>query len=122
MVRPAGVRIRKYAQKFDPTVVSARFTAVRDLAVEQFQTHAADLEGMEILVKTTISDRVTNPLEVPQYLDFARELYRLTKTHGGRVLVAEANAMKAKWTARGLNPAILDLIVGLFGIGGVVYS
>ena len=121
-MRPASVRIRKYTQKFDPTVVSARFTALKDLAVEQFQTHAADLEGLEVLVKTAISDRVTNPLEVPQYLDFARELYRLTKTHSGRVLVAEANAFKAKWTARGLDPAILDLIIGLFGIGGVVYS
>jgi hypothetical protein len=122
MVRAASVRIRKYTQKFDPTVVSARFTALKDLAVEQFQTHAADLEGMEVLVKTAISDRVANPLEVPQYLDFARELYRLTKTHSGKVLVAEANAMKAKWTARGLSPAILDLIIGLFGISGVVYS
>jgi hypothetical protein len=122
MVRSAGIRIRKYTAKFDPTVVSARFTALKELAVEQFQTHAADLEGMEILVKTAISDKVTNPLEVPQYLDFARELYRLSKTHSGKVLVSEANAMKAKWMARGLSADLLDLIIGLFGIGGVVYS
>ncbi|MEM2607394.1 MAG: hypothetical protein QXH97_00225 [Candidatus Bathyarchaeia archaeon] len=122
MVRPASVRIRKYTQKFDPTVVSARFTAVRDLAVEQFQVHAADLEGMEELVKTSIETRISNPLELPQYLDFARELYRLTKRHSGKVLVSEANSFKAKWATRGLNPAILDIIMDLFGIGAIVYS
>lgn len=122
MVRPAAYRIRKYEVKFDPTVVSARFTAVKDLAVEQFQVHAADLEGMENLVKNTIQDKISNPLDVPQYLDFARELYRLTKTHSGKVLASEVAIAKAKWTARGLNPEILDLIIGVFGIGGVVYS
>jgi hypothetical protein len=122
MVRPASVRIQKYTAKFDPAVVSARFTAVRDLAVTQFQVHAADLEGMENLVKTGIQDKIANPLEIPQYLDFARELYRLTKKHSGKVLVSEVNIAKAKWAARGLNPEILDIIIGLFGIGGVVYG
>jgi len=116
MVRPASVRIRKYSQKFDPTVVSARFTALRELAIEQFQTHAADLEGMETIVKATISDTVTNPMVVPQYLDFARELYRLTKTHSGQVLTNEAYAYRAKWIARGLTAAVLDEILGIFGI------
>jgi hypothetical protein len=122
MVRPANVRIQKYSVKFDPTVVSARFTAVKDLAVTQFQVHAADLEGMENLVKNGIQDQIANPLEIPQYLDFARELYRLTKKHSGKVLVSEVNIAKAKWAARGLNPEILDIIIGLFGIGGVVYG
>lgn len=122
MVRPADARIKKYTAKFDPTVVSARFTAVRDLAVSMFQVHAADLEGMENLVKNAIQDKISNPLEIPQYLDFARELYRLTKKHSGKVLVSEVEVAKAKWTARGLNPEILDTIVGLFGIGGVVYG
>jgi len=122
MVRPAAYRIRKYEAKFDPTVVSARFTAIKDVAVEQFQVHAADLEGMENLVKNTIQDKISNPLDVPQYLDFARELYRLTKTHSGKVLASEVAIAKAKWTARGLNPEILDLIIGVFGIGGVIYS
>ena len=122
MVRPADARIKKYTAKFDPTVVSARFTAVKDLAVSMFQVHAADLEGMENLVKNAIQDKISNPLEIPQYLDFARELYRLTKKHSGKVLVSEVEVAKAKWTARGLNPEILDTIVGLFGIGGVVYG
>jgi len=122
MVRPADARIKKYTAKFDPAVVSARFTAVRDLAVSMFQVHAADLEGMENLVKNAIQDKISNPLEIPQYLDFARELYRLTKKHSGKVLVSEVEVAKAKWTARGLNPEILDTIVGLFGIGGVVYG
>lgn len=122
MVRPAAYRIRKYEAKFDPTVVSARFTAVKDLAVEQFEVHAGDLEGMETLVKNAIQDKVANPLEIPQYLDFARELYRLTKTHSGKVLASEVDIAKSKWTTRGLNPDVLELIVGIFGIGGIVYS
>jgi len=122
MVRPASVRIAKYDKKFDPTVVSTRFTAVRDIAVEGFTVAAADLASMEELVKNSIQDRVTNPLELPQYLDFARELWRLTQRHTGKVLVSEANIAKAKWEARGLNSDVLDIIYDLFGIGGVVYS
>jgi len=122
MVRAASVRIAKYEKKFDPTVVSTRFTAVKDLAVEGFTVAAADLASMEELVKNSIQDKVSNPLELPQYLDFARELWRLTQKHTGKVLVSEANIAKAKWEARGLNSAILDIIYDLFGIGGVVYS
>lgn len=122
MVRPASTRITKYDKKFDATVVSTRFTAVRDLAIEQYTVAAADLASMEETVKNAIQDKVSNPLEIPQYLDFARELWRLTQKHSGKVLVSEANIAKAKWEARGLNTEILDIIYNLFGIGGVVYS
>jgi len=122
MVRPASVRITKYDKKFDPTVVSTRFTAVRDLAIQEYTVVAADLAAMEELVKNTIQDMVSNPLEIPQYLDFARELWRLTQKHSGKVLVSEANIAMAKWTARGLSQDILKKIYDLFGISGVVYS
>jgi len=122
MVRAASVRITKYDKKFDPTVVSTRFTAVRDLAIQEYTVAAADLASMEELVKNTIQDLVSNPLEIPQYLDFARELWRLTQKHSGKILVSEANISMAKWTARGLSKDVLQKIYDLFGISGVVYS
>jgi len=122
MVREASIRIRKYTGKFDPTVVSARFTAMKDIAVEQIQVKFGDLAGLETTVKTAISDKVANPMELVQYLAFARELWKLTAKHSGQILVNEVNIAKAKWLSRGLKAEVLDIIVNLFGISGIVYS
>jgi len=122
MVKEASIRIRKYTGKFDPTVVSSRFTAMKDIAVEQIQVAFGDLAGLEKTVKTAISDKVSNPLEMVQYLAFARELWKLVSKHSGKTLVSEVNIAKAKWLARGLNGEVLDIIVNLFGISGIVYS
>jgi hypothetical protein len=122
MVRPASIRINKYSGKFDPTVVSARFTAMKTIAVDQIQVAFGDLAGLENTVKTAISDKVANPLTMVQYLAFAREVWRLVRKHSGKTLVSEANISKAKWTSRGLDPNVLDIILNLFGISGIVYS
>lgn len=121
MVRAANWRIKKYEQKFDPTVVSARFTALKDMAVDQVEVRFSDLASLEETVKTTISDKITNPMDVPQYLNVAREIWKKAQTHTGKVLVSEANIIKAKWVARGLDASIIDLILDLFGLRGVAY-
>jgi len=43
MVVSAAERIRKYKSKFDPTVVSARFTGVKDLAEAKVEVKQAEL-------------------------------------------------------------------------------
>jgi hypothetical protein len=122
MVKPADARIAKYTAKFDPTVVSARFTAVKDLAVREAQVRFSEFAQLEATIKTLIEDQIGSPTLIPNYLAVARELLGKAHKYGGLVLWNEAQAVKVKWVARGLDGDILDQILAALGITTGIYG
>jgi hypothetical protein len=122
MVKSADARIKKYTAKYDPTVVSARFTATKDLAVSEAGVRFAEAAQMEATVKMLIEDVIPSPTLIPNYLAFAREVFAKSHKYGGLVLWNEAQAAKAKWVARDLDSDVLDSILAALGISIAIYG
>lgn len=71
-----------------------------------------EIYAMETEVKAVLNDKgVSTSLYVP-YLNFGRQLWKLSKEQGisGESLALAAKVLLDKWAARGLNPDILATI------------
>jgi hypothetical protein len=115
MVKNASLRIKKYSGKFDPTVVSSRFTALKQNSIEQMNIAIISSVDLENRVKNLLKDKIDNPFLIFSYLGFAKEIWKLCRTLEGNTLAKEVEITKEKWRLRGFNPNILDCIINLFG-------
>ena len=122
MVKSADLRITKYTQKFSPTVVSERFTNLKDMAVAEVQVRFSEFAQLEATVKSAIESLVPYPTLIPQYLALARELQAKAHKYGGLVLYNEAQMVKTKWVGRGLVGSVIDVILGVIGISPAIYG
>lgn len=122
MVKSADNRIRKYTAKFDATVASNRVTAIKDLAVAEFGVGAAEGAALEATIKQALEPVLTSPTEIPNYLAAAREIAAKARRYGGQVLFNEAQAVKIKWVARGLDSGNLDIVLQACGINVSLYG
>jgi len=120
MVRAAEYRQRKYEGKIDPEVVRLRIEAHRETMATQQTTVLPLLTAMEEKVKAYIESPppgvTVYSIEIPFYLSFARQLFRLCRRTSGDVLKTEAQLVANKWASRGLNGTLLVGIAKLFGI------
>jgi len=116
MPKSAEYRARKYASKMDPTVIGSRFTAVKDLAVEQTNAAQAQLAAMESQVRTILASHAIPTWQNPAYLNAARQMWRKSKNFTGDTLVNEIVAIIDGWAAKGLNRDILVEIASIFGV------
>lgn len=116
MVRPQVYRQKKYEAKVDPDVVRARFSAQKDMMAEQTSAKFSDLATMEANVKAILEPQGVATIQIPFYLNYARELYKLTQNFSGVTLSNEAKLKYEKWKARGLTDTILKAIAESFGI------
>jgi hypothetical protein len=117
-LKPADKRSSKYTNKFDATVIPLRWTAVKNDAIQAFGVQAAALAQMEATVKAYIENdgTVTSPTEIPPYLGYARQLYKVTNSHAGAIATSEATLKGNSWGMRGLDKDVLTGIAGLFGL------
>jgi hypothetical protein len=122
LVKSADNRLRKYTQKFDATVVSNRYTALKDLATTEFGVAASEAAALESTIKQAIESLVPSPTLLPGYLAFGREIAAKGRKYGGLPLFNEANAAKAKWVARDYDSDTLDIILQICGIGVGLYG
>jgi len=116
MVRSDVYRKKKYEAKVDPTVIQSRFTALKDIMVEQVDTQFSNLATIETQVGAILDSHGVPPNQRPFYINVAREVYRLSRKFAGQTLTNEACIVRSKWISRGLDPAIIDEILALFGI------
>jgi len=105
------VRYKKYSAKFDPDTVRNRFAQVKDIALDQAQEQFARLVDFEEAVKARLNELGVPVIQIPFYLNVAREIYRAMTRHVGKTLEIEVKAIKAKWVTRGLDPAIVDEVI-----------
>jgi hypothetical protein len=116
MVRPQVYRQKKYVAKIDPDVVRSRFVAQKDSMAEQTTAKFTDLASMEGSVKAILEPLGINTIQFPFYLNYGRELYKLTSNFSGATLSQEAQIKFNKWKARGLTNTVLKSIAESFGI------
>jgi len=111
--RSYTIRIKKWSSKFDPDTVRNRFAQVKDIANDQAQEQFARLVDFEQAVKHRLNELGVPVIQMPFYLNVARQIYRAMTRHTGKTLETEVKVIKATWTARGLDPAIIDEIIKL---------
>jgi hypothetical protein len=102
MVRSSANRVSKYDAKMVGDVVKNRIDAQRDSMVAQETTVFGDLVNIEEAVKTLLEGWGVSVVVIPSYLAFARECYRINKTHAGSIGVDEMCYSAAHWASRGL--------------------
>jgi hypothetical protein len=122
MVKSAEYRFRKYGAKFDPTVVSARFTALKDIAVEQTQSQQATLKALEDEIKKILSSHALPTWHNIPYLNAGRAMYRKSRSFTGPTFENEVLAIIEGWASKGLDRDILVEIAGLFGVAVPSYG
>ena len=105
------VRIKKWQSKFDPDTVRNRFAQVKDIASDQAQELFARLVDFETAVKARLNELGVPVIQMPFYLNVARQIFRAMTKHSGKTLEQEIKVIKATWTARGLDPAIIDEVI-----------
>ena len=105
------VRFKKWSSKFDADTIRSRITQVQSLANDLAQEQFANLVAIEEQVKPTLHDLGVPSIQVPFYLNVAREIYSAMTRHTGKTLEIEVKAIKAKWLTRGLDPSIVDEVI-----------
>jgi len=105
---------KKYQAKYNPTVISTRFTDVRDVALERAQSGQIAVGTVRDLVRPVLDEYgITGGLRAT-YLAFALALWRhviRTKGEGAKKI---ASGLKSYYvTAYGLDPSICDEIINV---------
>ena len=117
--RDGAVRWAKWKARFERDADgklpqgSSELTAqtLKEPAVVARITQSFDgIHAMEAAVRAEL-----NPAGVPTilyvcYLDFGRELWKLTNRISGNSATAEATILRDKWAARGLSPEVLNKV------------
>jgi len=111
--RTYEVRVRKYDLAVIPDNVAAKFTQLKPLMLDGQEARQAELVDIETRVRGILDDSgIQGNARVP-YLNFARALYRAKGHNSGVALQKAATAEKAKFVQYGLDPTILDKIIGI---------
>jgi hypothetical protein len=116
MVRAQVYRQKKYEAKIDADVIRSRFAALKPTMEEQTTAKFTDLSSMESSIKAILEPLGVPTIQIPFYLNYARELYKLTSNFSGKTLADEAKVKYEKWKARGLDADKLKAIAESFGI------
>jgi hypothetical protein len=116
MVKDSKTRIKKYKEKLAPDTISSRFSTLKQTSTERMSIAISSMVDLENRVKQLLADKIGNPFLNFCYLGFAKEIFKIHKTHKGETLIKEVELVKNKWTSRGFDPDILDGIINLFGV------
>jgi len=114
-------RASKYDAKMDATVVGSRFAAQRDSMVAQEQAMMAELSEVERKAKIVLEEAGVSVVQIPMYLDFARQCYKIGKNHIGITRINEVFYKEQVWVNRGLSAVILTELAMLCGTDLAAY-
>jgi hypothetical protein len=110
--RTPSRRYSKWDVKFDPTVVSARFAAVKPTAEANAQDGLIPFANLDFAISGLLDQNgVTGP-DRAKYLGLARKLQKSALRTSGSAVNKIALGLKQYWvTAYGADPAICDKII-----------
>ncbi len=107
-------RFNKYAAKFDPATIQARFTQVRDVALQRAQEALIKYATIDELVRP-ILDRygVAGP-DRAVYLGFAKKLTKHLERMSGASAAKIADGLKGYYvTSFNADPEVIDAIIAV---------
>jgi len=116
MVKEAERRQRKFEAKVDAEVLSKQTKALKPLMVKGEAEYFPSITDLETRIKALVEAEGVTTLEVRDYLNFGREMLRLSKKFQATTLRAEAQGKLDKWSSRGLSGLRLKSIARLVGV------
>jgi hypothetical protein len=104
-------RVSNWDAKFKTDRIKAVLDDKRDAMFSRVSAVIPAIASMEGQVKQVVDGLGVATIQIPFYLDFGREMWRLQdKDISGETLAMEAAVLISKWTARGLTEAVLQAI------------
>ena len=105
-------RLSRWKAKFSPDLAAQTTARIYGDMAERYQASMVALCTMETETKQVLDASGIDTMYIVFYLDFARQLFRLShgRTISGPTLAKEAQVLLEKWSARGLRPEVLATI------------
>jgi hypothetical protein len=105
-------RISRWKAKYSPDIAAQTTARIFDDMTARYEASMIALNSMEIDTKQVLSASGIDTMYIVFYLDFARQLFRLShgRTISGATLAKEAQVLLEKWQNRGLRPDVLAAI------------
>ena len=110
MVRNALRRIQKWDKKLAGDVLSKRVEELKPMMFSQIEAEFPTIVQVETKVKTVLGEFGIPTWQNPPYLNFSREIYKLTKRFTSNQLRKMAEAAMVKWVYLDLEQPILEEI------------
>jgi acyl-CoA reductase-like NAD-dependent aldehyde dehydrogenase len=105
-------RLSRWKAKYSPEIAAQTTSRIYADMSERYQASLIALCAMETETKQVLDSSGIDTMYIVFYLDFARQLFRLShgRTISGPTLAKEAQVLREKWQNRGLDPAVLAAI------------
>ena len=105
-------RVSRWKKKFTPERAAQTVATIMDEMTERYQASMVALSSMEGDTKQVLDSCGVPTVLIVYYLDFARQLFRLShgRTISGATLAREAQVLLEKWQNRTLDPEVLAKI------------
>jgi len=105
-------RVNRWKKKYTPQRAKDTIDLIHEDMVQRYEAATAELAAMEIEVKTVLNARGVHTIHYIPYLNFARQLFKLSKKKSisGASLAMEAKVLQDKWAARELRNEVLAAI------------
>ena len=105
-------RISRWKAKFSPEIAAQTTARIFDDMTARYEASMLALNSMELDTKQVLSSSGIDTMYIVFYLDYARQLFRLShgRTISGPTLAKEAQVLLEKWQARGLRADVLASI------------
>jgi len=105
-------RLSRWKAKYSPDIAAQTTARIFDDMTARYEASVLALSTMETDTKQVLSASGIDTMFIVFYLDFARQLFRLSRsrTISGPTLAKEAQVLLEKWQNRGLRPDVLAAI------------
>jgi hypothetical protein len=105
-------RLSRWKAKYSPEIAAQTTARIYADMTERYQASMVALCTMETETKQVLDSSGVDTMYIVFYLDFARQLFRLShgRSISGATLAREAQVLLEKWQNRGLDPDVLAAI------------
>ena len=105
-------RLMNWQTKTDTARMKETLDALRPDMLKRYEAAVASLCEMETKARQTLNAAGVHTIFYVPYLNYARQLYKLSRQQGisGESFAMGAQALLDKWSARGLDSAVLARI------------
>ena len=111
-MRDPDKRIAKWQAKYNTDRVKSTLDEMRDEMAKNYKAAMTNMWMMEAKVKEVINACGVSTIQYVPYLNFGRQLYKVTRQRGitGESFAMAAQVLREKWAARGCDSEVLAKI------------
>jgi hypothetical protein len=117
VVRDAATRRKRFIAGVDPEKIRMNLAAQKENMVEQESTYFSEIKGIEEKAKRIVEAAGVDVAAVAQYINVARQCYRVNKRFKGPTMTDEAQHIVNHWASRGYNGPLLAQVCNISGCG-----